>query len=416
MHMSSLADEPAVAYSTLMSPCPTHAVRRAVLLVSALAALVPVRIPAVAPATTPASSPGDHAAGNVVAGSREAGVDAAAKIRADTERLQRAAKDDTAAGPSWKSVRPDFERSLARAQQALRAGRLWLSLEELGQARNLFCVFENRPRRPEEGLASFESAWKRTGVELVAFDNKARERVWTKALVAIRAMSEASQGKAMPLLEASRPYAYEMGEVESGFYYLGAAREAAEFATFCHSLELPRQTAALPLRSVSPELRRLQALTAAAFQPPRSIELHAKFIRLNATLKLAGELDAARLYAGALYKYLDAVQQFGTLEPAAPAAANSAKQSGLRRVIAALHAQLTASKQDASIAELFVQRAEALVAPDRLPAPSQDDLGNARVIVEQVLPSYFAFVRAAPTVERPLPNAVSVTLVRWPYT
>jgi hypothetical protein len=389
-----------------------------VLLVSVLGALVPSRIPAVAPATTPASSPGAYTAAQVVAESGDPGQEAASRIKAETERLQQAAGNDAAAGRSWKSVQPDFARSLARAQQALRAGRLYLSLEELGQARNLFCVFENSPRTTttKDGLSSFESAWKTTGLELAAFGNKARHRVWTGAPAAIRAMSEASQGKTMPMLEASRPYAYEMGEVDSGFYYLCAAREAAEFATFCHSLKLSRQAAVLGLRSVSPELRALQARTAAAFKPPRSIELHAQFIRLNATLKLAGELDASRLYAGALYKFLDAVQQFGMLESAAPAAPDPGKQSELRRHLAALHARLIASKQDASIAELFVQRAGSLVAPDRLPVASQDDWRNARVVVEQVLPSYFAVVRAAPAVERSLPNAVTVTLVRWPFT
>jgi hypothetical protein len=63
-----------------------------------------------------------------------------------------------------------------------------------------------------------------------------------------------------------------------------------------------------------PELVALQQKTNAAFQPPRSVEFHSRFIALNSTLKLAQELDARKFYAGSLYQYLEAVRHYAMLD------------------------------------------------------------------------------------------------------
>ena len=65
--------------------------------------------------------------------------------------------------------------------------------------------------------------------------------------------------------------------------------------------------------SILPELLALQQKANAAFQPPRSIDLHPRFIALNSTIKLARELDASKSYAGALYQYLEAARHYGML-------------------------------------------------------------------------------------------------------
>ncbi len=149
-------------------------------------------------------------------------------------------------------------------------------------------------------------------------------------------MAERAQGQTLNLLEGGRGFAI-LTDVEksalagndaSALYYAGEARAQAEFADFCYALDLPRKTAAFPLRSILPELQQLQTRVTAAYGQPGAVNYHASFIRLNATLKLAQELDAARLFAGALYVYLDATQEFAVLDTATPEAA---KQSGLRK-------------------------------------------------------------------------------------
>lgn len=195
----------------------------------------------------------------------------------------------------------------------------------------------------------------------------------------------------------------------SALYYDGEGKGQAEFSAFCSTLDLPRKVSAFPLHSILPELQQLQTRVVAAYRPPLSFEHHADFIRLNATLKLAGELDAAKLYAGALYQYLDATQQFALFDTAIPA---GPKQSRLRKSLQKMSTDLGGSQQDQSIAQLFLERAEAGLA--RSPDPA--GWVTVETIVEQVLPAYFAVLKASPPSEHQAPAEVTVMLVRWPYT
>ena len=48
--------------------------------------------------------------------------------------------------------------------------------------------------------------------------------------------------------------------------------------------------------------------------------------------------------------------------------------------------------------------------------PSADDWKSAEVIMDQVLPAYFAADHPLAAPERTAGKTVEVTLVRWPYT
>jgi hypothetical protein len=343
-----------------------------------------------------------------------AGQDAPSQVQAEIERLQRTVSGKPAADPDWKEAKPSLSGSLSRALEALHAGRLYSSLEELKEARTSLRALEaTKESAPKSGLPGFESAWKKTSLELAGPAGKAP--AWTNAPAAIRALAETAQGQTTILLMASRSYAGATSP-GAGFYYLGEAKAAAESAAFYATLHSSRQAAPgppAPLRSIAPELRRLQDRTVAAFKPPRSIERHGDFIRLNATLKRAGELDAAQLHAGALYQYLDAVQQFERLDFPVP---DAARQSALRGNLAALHSRLRGSRQDDSIAELFLERAETVLAGRNGSGPSAEDWRNAAVLAERVLPAYFALLKPAPPPSRQAVQPITVTLLRWPYT
>jgi hypothetical protein len=338
--------------------------------------------------------------------------DGVSRLKNETEHLQQALANKPVSDPDWKDARPDMAAALARASDAQRAGQLYLGLEELREARISFQALDLVKQKPEvvkQGLAGFDSEWGKAKLELAALDQKAKGRVWTNAPAAIRAFSEAAQGKTMTLLEASRAYA-SVTSPDAGLYYLGEARASADFASFCSALDLPRHGAEFPAHSISPQLQVLQERTNSAFRPPRSGQQHREFIRLNATLKLAGELDAAKLYAGAFYEYLDAAQQFGMLNAVVP---DVARKSALRGTLATLRTRLSPSMEDESIAQLFLERAEARLRHE--PAPK--DWENVRIIVEQVLPAYFAAAqKTGQSPKQPTGNTVTVTLVRWPYT
>jgi hypothetical protein len=342
------------------------------------------------------------------------GQDAASQIKSQINHLRQALESESVSGPGWKEAKPEIAESLQRADDALRAGRLYLSLEKLEDAWSLLRATENATQKTEEellreGLPGVDSELQKVRLEITAFEKQTAQKKWDAFRVALRALAENAQGRAMPLLEGGRGFAI-LADYASALYYAGQAKAGAEFSDFCHSINLRLDTTTpFPLRSISPELLQLQNRVTAAYQPPRSVEHHADFIRLNATLKLANELDAATLYAGALYQFLDATQQFARLDAVAPSAA---KQSELRKSLQKMRSQMGVSQHDESIGQLFVEQAEAGLTD----SPSADNWMAAETIVEQVVPAYFAASKASPILDHSAPAEVIVTLVRWPYT
>ena len=127
--------------------------------------------------------------------------------------------------------------------------------------------------------------WNKANLALTELDRDALERDWKGHPAAVRALSEAAQGRSLPLLEGGRGFATATAP-KDGLFYLGQAPGESEFARFCASLSLSTKNTPLALRSMLPELTVLQQKTNAAFQPPRSIELHSRFIALNSALKI----------------------------------------------------------------------------------------------------------------------------------
>src|ERR1700675_770011 len=342
------------------------------------------------------------------------------KIKAEIEYLRKslAAKPDS--DPQLKDARPEIGAALQQAADDVRGGRLYVSLEALSDALVSFRGFERATKKTEEqllkeGLPGVETVAKKARVNLAAFVQQHGREGSGNAPSVIRALSEKAEGEAANLIEGVWGFAVindtrdRANDLSSALYYVGRAEAQLEVAAFYETLHLPRNSAPILLHSVSPELQRLQERTTAAFQPPRSFERHADFIRLNATLKLAGDLDAAERYAGALYQYLVAVQQFGTLDAVAP---DAAKQSELKHALGKMRRELSASQQDSSIALLFLERADARLAK----SPSADDWKAVGIIVEQVLPAYAAALTSSRPQNHPAVAGVTVTLVRWPYT
>jgi hypothetical protein len=249
-------------------------------------------------------------------------------------------------------------------------------------------------------------------LRLTALDKDAHTRDWKDSLLAIRALAEAAQARAIPLLEGGRGFATATSP-KDGLLYVGEAEGEADFATFCASLQTEGQRSPFVLRSLLPELRALQEKTNAAFQPPKSIDLHTRFIALNSQIKLARELDAPRFYAGALYAYLDAVRHYGMLD--APQL-DASGQEQVRKDVAKSTKELTASSGDNSILQLFLERASSYTSHPDGSAPSGDEWRGARVILDQVVPAYYAAQKPAAPLTTPSGKTVDITLIRWPYT
>jgi hypothetical protein len=326
--------------------------------------------------------------------------------------------------PAWTSAKPEIANSIARALAAAEGDREFLALEELARARILYGVadwMQQGQSTIAKGMPGFESEWRRASLDFAAAELAARNEPWLQQPLALRALAEAAQGKAQTLLDAGRAMAQVEG-AEAGMYYLGQARASVEFAAFCRGLDGLRSGVRSGVRSgeppalppLQPALERLQARALAAFRPPLSIDRHPDFIQFNATLKFAGELSTAGFVAGAWYKYLDALHQFGRIAAATAPTPGAIAENRVRQTLRDLRARLSTASGDSSLAEIFLERAEAAL--KTTPSPTADDWLNAAILAEQVLPTYFETSRSQPAVQVAAKDPVTVTLVRWPYT
>jgi hypothetical protein len=351
----------------------------------------------------------------LIANAQASAEDAAAQTKAEIDHLQQSLKAQPTQNPDLADLSKTIEQRLKDADSARSAGRLYLSLENLGKAEDYFQAvrtIEAKADAIKDNLAAFEAEWGKASLEYAALDKQARQRDWNRFPAAVRALSESAQGRTIPLLEGSRGFATST-KPQDGLAYMGEAKGEAAYVTFLYGLSIARKGSPFPLRSVLPELEALQEKTNAAFQPPRSIDMHPRFINLNATLKFARELDSSKAYAGALYQYLEAVRHFGMLDPAVP---DAAKQASLRTELAEELKKVSAAKRDDSILQIFLERAEGWLNKPDGAAPSSDEWRATQVFLQQVLPAYYAALKPAAPVQRQAARTATLTLVRWPYT
>ena len=191
---------------------------------------------------------------------------------------------------------------------------------------------------------------------------------------------------------------------DSGLFYLGTAQAQRNFAAFCRSLPSGAPLPPPAVRSLAPELDALEGRLLAAYRPPASIDRHVDFIVTSASLKEARELDAAGRRYGALLRYLQAAQRFAALTPP------PADLGDLKPRLAQIDARLAASPSDQSLGRLFVEAAQADLATEG------SNGAAASAIVQEVLPLYTAALEPARSAASKPDAAVTVTLVRWPYT
>ena len=337
-----------------------------------------------------------------------AAVPQAEAIRAEIARVRESLEAKPITGEGMEGLATAVTDGLKASSDALDAGRLYPSLEALRRAEGMFHgvrVAIEKEAAVASGLPAFEAEWADTSRAL-----ETTARSWSRSRVAVRALAETAEARIGPLLEGARGFAVATGP-KDGLYYMGEARGEAAFAGVCASLTFDDRVERYPLRSMLPELKRLQEKATAAFVPPRSIDLHPRFIALNSTIKAGLELDGAQAYAGSAYQYLEAVRHYAMLD--APPL-DEAGQARLREDLAAARAKIDASKRDDSLAQLFLERAASQLNHADGSAATADEWRSARVILDQVLPAYFAPPAAAP--KGSSGKTARMTLVRWPYT
>jgi hypothetical protein len=311
-------------------------------------------------------------------------------------------------------VRQSARPVLERATQALKDGRRLLALQRLAAARELLAAAEYVAQQPgRNDAAAFEAEWARAGKELSTGVASARgSRLPGLRTAALRALAESALAQVKVYHDASLEYGRNTTP-QAGFFYLGTARAQLALVDLLVSLsatvDVPTARSVTP-RSVQPELDALERQLLAAYRPPVSIDRHGEFIAASARLKEARELDAAGQHHGALLRYLQAAQRVAPLVRPSSAPADAAATAA---TIDRWQATLSKGGIDHSIGRLFVQEAESAVL-DAKPAAGGPD--SAAIIVDDVLPRYLTALEPGRPAQAGPAAAVTVTLVRWPYT
>jgi hypothetical protein len=282
-----------------------------------------------------------------------------------------------------KSQEGDGQFSFQQTEAAWQSGYPYLSLyyvRQLRMALEPVAYQQAGAKIQSQGLEAFESEWRRLGEQL----DRGRAALKTgsddRLPAAVRAMMEISLSQVQPYYTSGRLYGLNT-TVESGLYYLGQALAHLDFATYCRQLQVLRPRHRLPLRSLEPELKQIEAQTVAAFKEAEGSNRQPLYNAVNSSLKLARELNAERRYSGALLQYLEACLRLNLI---------GAEASDKQRVTAQgarLHRRLVATTTDQSIGLLFWQMAE-----QALQEANQKSITLAAVILDKVLPLYFNYL------------------------
>jgi hypothetical protein len=332
-------------------------------------------------------------------------------LTADVSRWSHFIKENPSKDEMWIQIKDGSEPILKRAETALRDGRRFLALHRLSAVRvNLSASVYLAERGDLKGSddSRFEAEWKRVGSLLSPDSWPPSTRAFDGVTpAAVRAIGEAALPQAHIYHEASLEYGRNTMP-QYGLYYLGAALAQRDFVAFCRKLSAPSERPPVPIRSLRPELDALENEVLSAYRPPAAIDGHSIFITVSGTLKEARELDAAGLHHGALLRYLQAAARFSPLRSMKPQPEKAVLEEKLRD----LGVRLSEQKSDSSIGRLFLELAQEDLADPVTPGSP----AVAAAIVDDVLPRYFAtLLPTSAEPSRPTP-AVTVTLVRWPYT
>ena len=294
--------------------------------------------------------------------------------------------------------RAPARQRLARAKASVEAGRLHLALYDIEGAFVMTEAFVAvREAAAVKTSEEFVAKWKATG------EPRPRATTAASAPALWQALAGSAAARAPVTYRASLPYSQD-DSVASGLYYLGEARALAGFAEFVRSLSWTRTGSPASLRSIAPELDTFEREVTSAYTRMAPAD-HPTYIITSVLLKRARVLDDAGEHAGALLEYLLARLRFAPLRGAVTVAAAD------ERGIADARARLTGGT-DHSIAQLFVEMAQAGIASEDAALRR-----NAATILADILPAYHAATgRAMTTAATHADPAVTITLVRWPFT
>jgi hypothetical protein len=278
--------------------------------------------------------------------------------------------------------------AIESARQTLQSGNLYLCLyrlqplwvEIMAQS-----YAASKSGIEAKGAEAFEREWQRLGLELDEKEKRLAGIRTDKSPVAVRALSEISLTQVRPYYQSGRLYALN-ATIGEGLYYTGLAPANLDFAILCRGLRFTGTARPAKPRSVGAELSKLEAEILDTYRRMESSDSQPQFNRLNATLKMATELEKEGRYAGAMLKYLDATLFLNLLQ-AAPADVKALPRLLEQR--RQMEGRLNrAGAVDRSIGLIYLASAQAILDDAARGRFNADSFKRAAVIIDRVLPRY----------------------------
>lgn len=291
--------------------------------------------------------------------------------------------------------RATFVQRLDRADAALRAGRTYQALYLLEAPFESAAAFAYAASSGVQSPDDFVRKW-------MAGAPKPHSGKPGRVPALVDGLAEAAEDRGPATYQASRPYAQDSG-TGAGLYYLGESHAVMDYAAFVRSRRWSDAGTRPAFRAIAPELAAFDREMTTKYETMERAQ-HPTYIRASAALKQARSLNDHTAREGALLQYLLARYLFAPLR--GPAAAQPTRE-GIDRARATLP-----PGGDHSIAELFIQFAE-----EGLSSDNADLRRGASAVIEDIVPAYLAAI-AAPreTSTSTTTAAVTITLVRWPFT
>ena len=288
-------------------------------------------------------------------------------------------------------LKQQCSNDIADARANLKQDRLYFSLYTLRSCQlelASLAYAEAKADLATKAADAFDAEWRQLGTTLTEKEKTLAIQPSKPLPAVITAIADVSRIQARPYYQSGRLFALN-SNMSEGIYYTGRAPANLDFAIFCRGLHFPKPKEPLQTRSVEPELKKLETTALRTYKSADVSSLQNQYNRLNSNLKVAGELNAASMFEGALLKYLESQLYFGMLITSA----EKEDVEHLRARSKEVASLLTTGKKDESIGILFSQMAEAALNPAGSAQPTAAQIKRAVVILNIVLPAYLDYVK-----------------------
>lgn len=312
--------------------------------------------------------------------------DAAKQISTATDEIERQLTTVKVSDDLTKQCTND----VAEARANVKRGNLYLSLYTIKTCRielQALAYAAAKTSMEKQGVETFEEEWRQLGSVLAEKEKTASELASKRLPAVVVGIADASQIQVRPYYQSGRLFALN-SNMSEGIYYLGRAPANLDFAIFSRTLNFPKAKSELNLRSLAPELSKLETAALRTYKSADVSSQQGQYNRLNSNLKVAAELNSASMFEAALLKYLESELYFGLIITAPENEDLLHLRERSKEV-----GKLLSSKTDHSIGLLYWQMAETALNPSSPGPPSQAQIKRAVVILNNVLPSYFDYLK-----------------------